>query len=74
MGGGWCGGTSPVASPPLGEAITYAFKQWDALTVYTTDGDLAIDNNASENALLESPARVVYSALVPVLTGAHHDE
>jgi len=36
---------------PLGEAITYAFNQWDALTVYTTDGDLAIDNNASENAL-----------------------
>ena len=36
---------------PLGEAITYAFNQWDALTVYTSDGDLAIDNNASENAL-----------------------
>lgn len=36
---------------PLGEAITYSFNQWDALTVYTTDGNLAIDNNASENAL-----------------------
>jgi transposase len=36
---------------PLGEAITYAFNQWEALTVYTTDGDLPIDNNASENAL-----------------------
>jgi transposase len=36
---------------PLGEAITYTFNQWDALTVYTRDGDLAIDNNASENAL-----------------------
>jgi len=36
---------------PLGEAITYVFNQWDALRVYTTDGDLAIDNNASENAL-----------------------
>jgi len=36
---------------PLGEAITYVFNQWDALTVYTHDGDLAIDNNASENAL-----------------------
>jgi len=36
---------------PLGEAITYAFNQWDALTIYTSDGDLAIDNNASENAL-----------------------
>jgi len=36
---------------PLGEAITYAFNQWEALQVYTTDGDLAIDNNTSENAL-----------------------
>jgi transposase len=36
---------------PLGEAITYAFNQWAALTIYTSDGDLAIDNNASENAL-----------------------
>jgi transposase len=36
---------------PMGQAITYAFNQWDALCVYTTDGDLAIDNNASENAL-----------------------
>lgn len=36
---------------PLGEAITYVFNQWDALMVYTRDGDLAIDNNASENAL-----------------------
>jgi hypothetical protein len=36
---------------PLGEEITYAFNQWDALTIYTRNGDLAIDNNASENAL-----------------------
>jgi len=36
---------------PMGQAITYALNQWDALTVYTTDGDLAIDNNAAENAL-----------------------
>jgi hypothetical protein len=34
-----------------GQAITYALNQWDALCVYTTDGDLAPDNNASENAL-----------------------
>jgi transposase len=26
-------------------------NQWEALCVYTTDGDLAIDNNAAENAL-----------------------
>ena len=35
----------------MGQAITYALNQWDALTVYTTEGDLAIDNNVSENAL-----------------------
>lgn len=35
----------------MGQAITYALNQCDALTVYTTDGDLAIDNNAAENAL-----------------------
>jgi hypothetical protein len=36
---------------PMGQALTYALNQWEALSVYTTDGDLAIDNNASENAL-----------------------
>jgi hypothetical protein len=36
---------------PLGAAITYATNQWEALNVYVTDGDLAIDNNAAERAL-----------------------
>jgi transposase len=36
---------------PMGQAIGYALNQWDALCVYTTDGDLNIDNNAAENAL-----------------------
>lgn len=36
---------------PMGQAITYALNQWSALNVYATDGDLTIDNNASENAL-----------------------
>lgn len=36
---------------PMGQAIAYTFNQWDALNVYTTDGDLSIDNNAAENAL-----------------------
>jgi len=36
---------------PLGQAIQYALNQWAALCVYTTDGRLAIDNNAAENAL-----------------------
>ena len=36
---------------PIGQAIQYSLNQWAALCVYTTDGRLAIDNNASENAL-----------------------
>jgi transposase len=36
---------------PMGLAIQYAQNQWDALTVYTTQGYLNIDNNASERAL-----------------------
>jgi transposase len=36
---------------PLGDAIGYALRQWDALTRYTEHGSLAIDNNGAENAL-----------------------
>jgi transposase len=36
---------------PMGQAITYAMNQWEALCVYSTDGRLNIDNNAAENAL-----------------------
>lgn len=35
----------------IGAAITYAQNQWTALMTYTTQGFLAIDNNASERAL-----------------------
>jgi hypothetical protein len=28
----------------MGQAITYALNQWEALCVYATDGDLDIDN------------------------------
>jgi transposase len=35
---------------PMGQAITYAMNQWEALCVYTTDGRLNIDNNPAENA------------------------
>lgn len=44
-------GGAILPKSPMGQAITYALNQWEALCVYTTDGDLAIDNNASENAL-----------------------
>jgi hypothetical protein len=36
---------------PMGGAITYALNHWAALVRYTTDGDLAIDNNAAERAI-----------------------
>src|SRR5579871_6747697 len=36
---------------PIGEAIGYAMNQWAALVRYTTQGYLAIDNNAAERAL-----------------------
>jgi transposase len=43
------GGVLPKS--PMGQAITYALNQYNALCVYVIDGDLAIDNNAAENAL-----------------------
>jgi transposase len=36
---------------PIGTAINYCLGNWEALIRYTEDGDLAIDNNAAENAI-----------------------
>lgn len=36
---------------PIAAAINYVLNQWQALNVYTTDGDLHIDNNISERTL-----------------------
>jgi len=36
---------------PIALAMQYMLNQWDALTTYTTQGFLNIDNNASERAL-----------------------
>lgn len=49
----WLDAEGGVVLPrsPIGVAITYALNQWQALTTYTTQGFLAIDNNASERAL-----------------------
>ncbi len=44
-------GGQVLPKSPMGEAITYAMNQWKALKVYTTDGDLNIDNNVSERTL-----------------------
>jgi len=34
-----------------GQAVAYALKNWAALTRYSTDPDLSIDNNATERSL-----------------------
>ena len=49
----WLDAEGEVSLPrsPMGAAITYAKNQWTALATYTTQGFLAIDNNASERAL-----------------------
>ena len=36
---------------PIAAAINYVLNQWEALKVYTTNGELAIDNNISERTL-----------------------
>jgi transposase len=49
----WLDAEQDVVLPrsPMATAITYALNQWQALTTYTTQGFLNIDNNASERAL-----------------------
>ena len=49
----WLDEQADVVLPksPIGEAVHYARAQWSALTCYLDDGDLTIDNNASERAL-----------------------
>lgn len=49
----WLDDEQEVVLPrsPIALAIQYALNQWQALTTYTTQGFLNIDNNASERAL-----------------------
>jgi len=49
----WLDAEQGVVLPrsPMATAITYAQNQWQALTTYTTQGFLNIDNNTSERAL-----------------------
>jgi hypothetical protein len=49
----WLDEQSQIVLPrtAMAGAIGYALNQWDALCVYTTQGYLAIDNNAAERAL-----------------------
>ena len=36
---------------PMADAVNYTLGQWDALTVFTTDGTVPIDNNVSEREM-----------------------
>ncbi|RYY96951.1 MAG: IS66 family transposase, partial [Chitinophagaceae bacterium] len=49
----WLEEQTPLHPPkgPLGQALSYARKQWDALTRFVSDARLPLDNNRSEAAL-----------------------
>jgi transposase len=49
----WLDEMEPKALPkgPLAKAIGYALNQWDALNLFLTNGNIEIDNNASEREL-----------------------
>jgi transposase len=47
---------------PIGQAFTYTLNQWDALSRYTADGALAIDNNLAER-MVKLPAILRKNAL-----------
>ncbi|RKI51157.1 IS66 family transposase [Corallococcus sp. AB004] len=49
----WLEEQTPLHLPkgPLGQALSYARKQWDALTRFVSDERLPLDNNRSEAAL-----------------------
>jgi transposase len=36
---------------PMADAVDYTLGQWEALTVFTTDGAVPIDNNVSEREM-----------------------
>jgi transposase len=44
-------GAPVLPKSPMGMAVQYCLRNWKALLRYTKDGDLSIDNNASERAL-----------------------
>jgi transposase len=43
--------TEVLPKSPEGRAVRYSLKNWAALTRYCGDGDLSIDNNATERAI-----------------------
>jgi len=47
----WLLEQDPPPKSEFGKAVTYAVNQWNALTTFTQDGELNIDNNPAEQAL-----------------------
>ena len=49
----WMKKEYPAVTPksPIGTALSYSLKRWNELTVFTTDGQLEIDNNKIENKI-----------------------
>lgn len=49
----WLDAQALVTLPksPVGKAIGYALRQWNAFETFLQDGDIPIDNNPAENAL-----------------------
>lgn len=43
--------TNSLPKSPFGMALQYALARWDKLSVYTSDGNLRIDNNLIENSI-----------------------
>ena len=42
---------SVTPKSPIGKALEYSLKRWKELTLFTTDGQLEIDNNKIENEI-----------------------
>ena len=55
---------------PLGKAFQYSLSRWDALTRYTEDGRLSIDNNYRRGFSEESLSRErTFYSWVPIVAG-----
>jgi transposase len=47
----WLGQQQALPESPFGKAINYTLNHWEALCLFTTDGDIPLDNNRTEHAL-----------------------
>ena len=47
----WLGRQQALPESPFGKAINYTLNHWEALCLFTADGDIPLDNNRTEHAL-----------------------